>query len=158
MRIAALRGAIPLGQTPAAPVPTLTLFVHMHKGCTRDAQGMRTGPSRQMCRAARREARRGCRPVLGVRGPDGVTRPADRVWRQCRDMPMSGGRISTLPSGSSLSAPAKGGGRVGERATNTTADEGSSGFPAWWPPLPSRFLHRRIGGSSRRLAAVSRYA
>ena len=36
---------------------------------------MRTGVSRQMCRAAKREARRGCQPVLGVRGTHGLTRP-----------------------------------------------------------------------------------
>jgi hypothetical protein len=35
--VATLRGAIPVGQTPLGPTPTLTLFVHMHKGCTRDA-------------------------------------------------------------------------------------------------------------------------
>ena len=65
MRIAALRGAIPLGQTPAAPVPTLTLFVHMHKGCTRDAHG--TIPPDVPCRQEGGET--GVPPGLGRSRP-----------------------------------------------------------------------------------------
>ena len=82
------RPAIRQAQALATCVPGLTLLVHKHKGCTRGAQGVHTGLSRQQCRAPKRVARQGV---------------ADRFWafkgrisHLCENPALTGGQKDTL--------------------------------------------------------------
>ena len=48
---------------------------------------MHTGVLRQQFRATKRVATQGVWPVLSLGGSHGMTHPANRLWRRCRDAP-----------------------------------------------------------------------